>query len=33
MVEDGVIYPLHEKLHEEDPRWPKDGHDTGVIEI
>ncbi len=33
LIEDGVIYPFHEKMHQEDPRWPADGKNTGTIKI
>jgi len=33
LVEGGLVYLLHEKLHEECPEWPKDGKGTGYIEL
>lgn len=26
-----VVYPFHEKMHELEPSWPKDGQGTGHI--
>lgn len=31
LIQDGVVYPFHEKLHEDDARWPKDGAGTASI--
>lgn len=31
LVEDDVIYPLHEYLHQHDARWPKNGQGTGFL--
>lgn len=31
LVENGTIYPFHQKLHSEDSRWPKDGKGAGCL--
>ena len=31
LANDGEVYPFHQKLHEEDPRWPADGKGTGCL--
>lgn len=33
MIENFSIYPFHEKLNGEDPRWPKDGKNTSYISV
>lgn len=33
LIDDNVVYPFHEKLHKDDPRWPADGTGTGFITI
>jgi hypothetical protein len=31
--EDGTNKGLHEHLHEQDARWPKDGKDTYSVDV
>ena len=31
LVEEGVAFDFHKKLHERDPGWPEDGKDTCSI--
>jgi len=33
IIEEGVVYPFHEKLHEKDCRWPADGNNTDSVVI
>lgn len=33
LIEDGIVYEFNEKMNAEDSRWPKDGKNTGYIEV
>lgn len=33
LVENGVAFDFHKKLHERDERWPEDGKGTFVAEF
>lgn len=32
LLDDDKAYPMHEKLHSEDSRWPVDGKETEFVE-
>ena len=33
VIKDGRVYPFHEWMHSQDPRWPVDGTDTAYVEV
>lgn len=33
LIEDGIVYEFNERMNAEDSRWPKNGTNTGYIEV
>lgn len=33
LVNNGIAQDFHESLHNSDSRWPKDGKNTGFVEV
>jgi hypothetical protein len=33
IMDKGIVKDFHQKLHDEDPRWPADGKGAGYLEL
>ena len=33
IIQEGMAYEFHKRMHSKDPRWPEDGAGTGYVEV